>query len=75
MIERVVKFSFGGRGLTGIQPNRRQAGTFPALSTNAYSLNLIRNNHSVGALANTASIEAVTNVLVRLVTTITFVPG
>ena len=77
MIERVVKFSF--RCLWGSWVDWHSAqsapgpGTFPALSTNAYSLNLIRINQSVGALANTASIGAVTNV--RLVTTIAFVPG
>ena len=75
MIERIVKFSF--RCLWGWWVDWHSAqsapgpGTFPALSTNAYSLNLIRINQVVGALANTASIEAVNNV--RLVTNTTFV--
>lgn len=36
-----------------------EPGTVPALSTNAYSLKLIAINRLVGALANTASTDAV----------------
>ena len=49
-----------------------EPGTFPALSTNAYSLKLIAINRLVGALANTASTDAVFTV--RLVTTTTYIP-
>ena len=44
-----------------------EPGSFPALSTNAYSLKLIAINRLVGALANAASTDNV--VTVRLLTT------